>query len=45
MLPFVYKELEYHNLQCFILGGEVDSNHEKDQDCDGDIDDAEVVDS
>ena len=47
MLPFVYiiikKNIRY--LQSFILGGEVDSDHEEDQNCDRDIDDAEVVDA
>ena len=47
MLPFVYINIKHYirYLQCFILGGEVDSDHEEDQDCDRDVDDAEVVDA
>ncbi len=33
------------HIQSFIFGGEVDSDHEEDQNCDGDVDDTEVVDA
>lgn len=32
-------------LQCFVLRREVDCDHEEDQNCDGDVDHAEVVDA